>query len=167
MMSTIPPAHSRVRDLIALAASLVLCFAVAGLGAYWIEQGRGPWYDGLRKPAWNPPSWIFGPIWTVLYASMAVAAWLVWRRRGLAGAWLPLSLFGLQLALNLAWSGIFFALRRPGMAFGEILLLWAAILATLLAFGGISRRAAGLLAPYLAWVTFAAALNFAIWRLNP
>ena len=98
---------------------------------------------------------------------MAVAAWLVWRRRGLAGAWASLSLFGLQLALNLAWTGLFFALRRPGWAFGEILLLWVSILATLLLFGRISRLAAGLLAPYLAWVTFAAALNFAIWRLNP
>src|SRR2546429_635093 len=114
-MLTIPPTRSRVRDLIALAASLALCFAVAGLRAYWTAQGLGPWYDGLRKPAWNPPSWVFGPVWTVLYASMAVAAWLVWRRRGLAAAWLPLSLFGLQLALNVAWSGIFFALRRPGM----------------------------------------------------
>ena len=151
----------------ALATSLVICFAVAGLGSYWTSQGLGPWYDGLRKPSWTPPSWIFGPVWTILYASMAVAAWLVWRRRGLAGARLPLSLFGVQLALNLAWSGIFFAMRRPGLAFGEILLLWMAILATSLAFGGISRRAAGLLAPYLAWVTFAAALNFAIWRLNP
>jgi tryptophan-rich sensory protein len=97
---------------------------------------------------------------------MAVAAWLVWRR-GHAGARLPLILFAVQLTLNLAWSGLFFALRRPGLAFGEILLLWAAILATLLAFGRVSRLAAGLLAPYLAWVTFAAALNFAIWRLNP
>lgn len=97
---------------------------------------------------------------------MAAAVWLVWRRRGAVQVRLPLALFGLQLALNLAWSGLFFGLRRPGLACGEILLLWAAILATLLAFGRVSRLAAGLLAPYLAWVTFAAALNFAIWRLN-
>jgi tryptophan-rich sensory protein len=98
---------------------------------------------------------------------MAVAAWLVWKCRDRAGIGLPLSLFGLQLALNLAWPGIFFALRRPGPAFGEIILLWATILASLVAFGRVSRRASGLLAPYLVWVTFAAALNLAIWRLNP
>ena len=98
---------------------------------------------------------------------MAVAAWLVWRRRGAHRVAFPLGLFGLQLALNLAWSGLFFALRRPGPAFGEIVLLWAAILATLLAFGRISRSGGLLLVPYLAWVSYAAALNFAIWRLNP
>ena len=135
-MSATPVAYSMVRDLIALTTSLATCFAVAGLGGYWTSLGLGPWYDSLRKPTWTAPNWIFGPVWTLLYASMAVAAWLVWRKRGLAGARLPLSLFGLQLALNLAWSGIFFALRRPGSAFGEILLLWATILATLLAFRG-------------------------------
>ena len=161
-----PAARSPVRDVIALVACLAACFAVAGLGGSWTSLGLGPWYDGLRKPSWQPPAWVFGPVWTALYASMAVAAWLVWRR-GPARARLPLALFGLQLALNLAWSGLFFALRHPGLTFGEILLLWAAILATMLAFGRISRLAAGLLAPYLAWVTFAAALNLAIWRLNP
>ena len=165
-MSATPVARSMARDLIALATSLAACFAVAGLGGYWTSLGLGPWYDGLRKPWWTAPDWLFGPVWTLLYASMAIAAWLVWRKRGLAGIGVPLSLFALQLALNLAWSGIFFALRRPGLAFGEILLLWAAILATLLAFGRVSPGAAGLFAPYLAWVTFAAALNFAIWRLN-
>ena len=139
---------------------------MAGLGGYWTSLGLGPWYDGLRKPPWTPPNRVFGPVWTALYASMAVAAWLVWRRRGTHGS--P-SLWGssaLQLALNLAWTGLFFALRRPGLAFGEIVLLWAAILATLLAFGRVSRWAALLMAPYLAWVSYAAALNFAIWRLN-
>jgi translocator protein len=97
---------------------------------------------------------------------MAVAAWIVWRRREEIGINLALSLFGLQLALNLAWTGIFFALRRPGLAFGEIVLLWATILATLVVFGRIDRWASGLLAPYLAWVTFAATLNLDIWRLN-
>jgi benzodiazapine receptor len=165
-MTQIPAVRSPVRDLTALVGSLALCFAVAGLGGYWTSLGLGPWYDGLRKPTWRPPAWVFGPVWTILYAMMAVAAWLVWRRRGPARAWLPLSLFGLQLALNLAWSGLFFGLRRPGLAFGGIVLLWVAILVTLLAFGRISRLAAGLLAPYLAWVTFATALNFAIWRMN-
>lgn len=165
-MTSIPATRSPVRDLTALAASLALCFAVAALGGYWTVLGLGPWYEGLRKPSWTPPNWVFGPVWTVLYASMAVAAWLVWRRQGLSQARLPLGLFGLQLALNLAWSGLFFALRRPGLAFGEVLMLWATILATLLAFGRISRVAGWLLAPYLAWVTFAAALDLAIWGLN-
>jgi tryptophan-rich sensory protein len=120
----------------------------------------------LLKPAWNPPAWVFGPVWTVLYLMMAVAAWLVWRRRGFAGAPWALGLFVLQLALNTLWSAIFFGLRRPGVAAIEILLLWLAILATLIAFAPVSRLAAILLAPYLAWVTFAAVLNFTIWRMN-
>jgi benzodiazapine receptor len=166
-MDPIDTSRNPPRDLTALVASLVLCFAVAGVGGYWTSLGLGPWYDGLRKPSWTPPNRIFGPVWTVLYASMAVAAWLVWRRRGAQRVALPLGLFGLQLALNLAWSGLFFALRRPGLAFGEVVPLWAAILATLLSFGRVSRWAALLMVPYLAWVAYAAALNFAIWRLNP
>ena len=106
-------ARSPVRDLLALAACLGLCFTVAGLGGYWTSLGLGPWYGGLRKPPWQPPAWVFGPVWTVLYASMAVAAWLVWRRRESARVRLPLALFGLQLALNLAWSGLFFGLEVP------------------------------------------------------
>jgi tryptophan-rich sensory protein len=159
--------RNTMRDIPALAASLVLCFSAAGLGGYWTSLGLGPWYDGLRKPSWTPPNRVFGPVWTILYTSMAIAAWLVWRRRRTHSVVLPLGLFGLQLALNLAWSGLFFALGRPGPAFGEVVLLWAAILATLVAFGRVSRSAAGLLAPYLAWVAYAAALNFTIWRLNP
>ena len=166
-MTTIPATRNTVRDIMALAASLALCFAVAGLGGYWTGMGLGPWYDGLHKPPWTPPKGIFGPVWTLLYISMAVAAWMVWRERSRVRIGLPLSFFALQLIMNLAWTGIFFALRRPGLAFGEIVLLWATILATLVVFGRISRLAASLLAPYLAWVTFAAALNFAIWRLNP
>lgn len=121
MTSTTVASRNSIRDTTALAASLVLCFAVAGLGGYWTSLGLGPWYDGLRKPPWTPPNRVFGPVWTVLYASMAIAAWLVWRQRRTPPVALPLGLFGLQLALNLAWSGLFFALRRPGWAFGEIL----------------------------------------------
>jgi benzodiazapine receptor len=165
-MRTIPAAPSRWRDFTALLAFLATCFAVAGLGGYWTSLGLGPWYDGLRQPSWSPPNRVFGPVWTLLYASMAVAAWLVWRQ-GCAEARVPLAWFGVQLALNLAWTGLFFALRRPGPAFAEIILLWAVILATTVAFGRVSRLAAGLLAPYLAWVAYAAALNFALWRLNP
>ena len=121
------------------------------------------WYPALIKPAWAPPAWIFGPVWTLLYLAMGVAAWGVWRRRGWSP---PLALWLVQLTLNAAWTPIFFGLRETGWAFAEIVLLWLAIAATLIAFAKVARWSAWLLAPYLAWVTFAAALNFAIWRLN-
>ena len=109
---------------------------------------------------------MFGPVWTVLYAMMAVAAWLVWRDKGLAGARLPLALFGVQLALNAAWSWLFFGFRMPGVAFAELVALCLAIVATVAAFWRTVPVAAWLMVPYLAWCTFAAALNFALWRLN-
>jgi benzodiazapine receptor len=157
---------SRPRQILVLLALFVVCFAVAGLGGYWTSTSLARWYVGLRKPAWNPPSSVFGPVWTFLYAAMAVAAWLVWRRTGLARGKLPLLLFAVQLLLNLAWSGLFFGLRRPDLAFLDIVLLWLAILATLLSFRTAGRGAAALMLPYLLWVSFAATLNFAIWRLN-
>ena len=127
----------------------------------------GEWYASLKKPSWNPPPWIFAPVWSTLYAMMAVAAWLVWKRGGFSTQRRPLALFLAQLALNALWTPLFFGLHRPGLAFVEILLLWLAIAATLLAFRPVNRAAAWLLAPYLAWVSFAAALNFSLWRLNP
>ncbi len=126
----------------------------------------GEWYASLRKPSWNPPGWIFGPVWTALYAMMAVAAWLVWRRGGFAAQRRPLGWFLAQLALNAAWTPLFFGLHWPGVAFAEIVLLWLAIVATLAAFRRVSRTATLLLVPYLLWVTFATVLNFTLWRLN-
>ncbi len=126
----------------------------------------GAWYAGLNKPAWNPPGWIFGPVWTALYTLMAVSAWLVWRDGGFRSRRRPLGLFVTQLALNAAWTVLFFGLHSPGIAFAEIVALWLAIAATLATFWPLNRPAAWLLAPYLAWVSFAAALNFALWRLN-
>jgi tryptophan-rich sensory protein len=142
---------------------LVACFAAAALGGFFMP---GEWYSSLQKPSWNPPGWIFGPVWTALYTMMAVAAWLVWKRGGFTAQRRPLTTFLVQLALNAAWTPLFFGLHRPGLAFAEILLLWLAIIATLAAFRRVSRIAAWLLVPYLAWVSFAAALNFALWRLN-
>jgi translocator protein len=142
---------------------LALCFAVAWFGA---QFQPGDWYRELAKPGFTPPDWIFGPVWTVLYAMMGVAAWLVWRDHGIAGAPMALGLFAVQLALNGLWSFIFFGLQRPGLAFLEILLLWAAVLATLGAFRHLQPLAGWLLLPYLLWVSFAAMLNLAIWRLN-
>lgn len=142
-----------------LVVFLALVFAVAGLGA---QFGPDEWFAALQKPSWNPPNWVFAPVWTTLYAMMAVAAWLVWR----TGARAPLAWWLVQLALNAAWSWLFFGLHRPDLAFADILVLWLAIAATIVAFAPVSRTAALLLVPYLAWVTFATALNGAIWRLD-
>jgi translocator protein len=153
-----------IRSSLALASWLVLCFSAASLGAFFMP---GEWYASLKKPSWNPPSWIFGPVWIALYTMMAVAAWLVWKRGGFAVHRRALTWFLVQLALNALWTPLFFGLRRPDLAFGEILLLWVAISATSLAFRPAHRTAVWLLAPYLAWVSFAAVLNFTLWRLNP
>lgn len=158
--------RSPLAQAIGLVVAIVICFAAAGLGAAATTPEIRGWYASIAKPAWNPPDWIFGPVWTLLYLMMAVAAWLVWRRAGFAGAKLPLALFAIQLALNSLWSVLFFGLHNPGAAAVEIVLLWGTILATLIAFRRRSRWAGGLLVPYLAWVSFASALNFTIWRLN-
>ena len=142
-------------------------FTAAAIGGTATSRAVRDWYPTLVKPAWNPPAWLFGPVWTVLYIAMAVAAWLVWRRVGWAGARLALTLFMVQLTLNAAWSIIFFGLRNPGAAFAEVVVLWAAILGTLVLFWQVSVPAGILFIPYLAWVSFATVLNFAIWRLNP
>jgi tryptophan-rich sensory protein len=122
------------------------------------------WYRTLDKPSWTPPDYVFGPVWTILYILMAVAAWLVCRPAGFKAAAVPLTLFGFQLLLNVAWSWIFFKLHQPGWAFFEITLLWIAILATIASALRHSKTAAWLLVPYLAWVSFAAVLNYAIWQ---
>ena len=158
-----PAQRFNVRLAFALACWLVLSFSAASLGAFFMP---GEWYATLKKPSWNPPDWIFGPVWSALYTMMAVAAWLVWKRGGFAAQRRPLTLFLVQLALNALWTPLFFGLHRPGLAFVEIVMLWLAIAATLAAFRPVSRPAAWLLVPYLAWVSFAAVLNFTLWRLN-
>lgn len=154
------------KDALALVASLTVCLVAADLGAWFTFQSLGTWYAELKKPGFQPPDWIFGPVWTALYLSMAVAAWLVWRARGQTPAFYPLLLFAMQLSLNVAWSYTFFYLRRPELALADLILLWLAIVATILAFWHSSRIAGWLLAPYLLWVSFAAALNYSIWTLN-
>jgi tryptophan-rich sensory protein len=154
------------RPWLGLIAFIVLCFAAAGIGSAVTTPKIDGWYADLVKPTWNPPNWSFGPVWTVLYLAMAVAAWLVWRQKGWSDAKLPLSLFAVQLALNVLWSCLFFGLEKPGLAFAEILVLWAAIAATTAAFWHRSKLAGLSFLPYLGWVTFAAVLNFTIWRLN-
>lgn len=156
-----------VRGVVSLAVALAICFGVAGLGGWMTASNIPTWYAGIAKPSWTPPNWLFGPVWSLLYAMMAVAAWRVWMRAEPGKAAAPLAIFGVQLALNLAWSGLFFSLRSPMLGLVDIAALWVAIVATIVSFGRVSRLAAGLLIPYLLWVSFAAALNLAIWRLNP
>ena len=163
MMSKSMPLKS---SMIGLIVFLVVCFAAAGIGGAVTTPKIGTWYANLVKPSWNPPNWIFGPVWSALYCCMAVAGWLVWRQDGVAGAKLPLALFGVQLALNVLWSFIFFGLENPGLAFVEAILLWAAIAATMMAFWQRSMVAGILFVPYLAWVSFASVLNLTVWRLN-
>jgi translocator protein len=145
---------------------LAICFTAAGIGGAVTTPKIATWYAALAKPDWNPPNWIFGPVWSALYFCMAVAAWLVWRQAGLQQARVPLTLFAVQLSLNVLWSFIFFGLEKPGLAFVEVLMLWAAIAATMVAFWFRSTVAGILFVPYLAWVSFASALNCTIWRLN-
>ena len=154
---------SRTRDVLGLAAFVVLCFGVSVLGGMATAPALAEWYPALKKPEWTPPGWVFGPVWTLLYPMVAVAGWLAWREgRARFG---PL-VYLLQLALNAAWPWLFFARRRPDLALVCIVALSVAILATIAAFWRLSRGAALLLVPYLAWVGFAAALNHAIWRMN-
>jgi benzodiazapine receptor len=163
MNATMHTSPSGMRRWLALAGWLLLCFAAASLGAVFMP---GDWYAALKKPAWNPPGWMFGPVWSALYMMMAVAAWLVWQRGGFAAQRRPLGFFLAQLALNALWTPLFFGLHQPGVAFAEIVLLWLAIAWTIVAFWPLHRVAAGLLVPYLAWVSFAAVLNGTLWRLN-
>ena len=151
-------------ELVAFVVFLALCVAAAATG---IVFRPGQWYANLNQPAWRPPNALFGPVWLVLYIMIATAGWLVWRQAGVAGAALPLGLYVLQLLLNATWSWLAFRRRRLDLAALDMAALWLAILATILAFQPISATAAWLLVPYLAWVSFALALNVKLWRLNP
>lgn len=149
-----------------LVVFVVVCLGAAGLGAAWTNTSVASWYSTLEKPSWNPPNWVFGPVWTCLYLAMAVSAWLVWRQQGMVGVRTPLLIFTGQLILNTAWSFLFFGLRNPGLALVDVVLLWLSILATILTFRRVSTWAAALLVPYLAWVSFATVLNWTLWRMN-
>jgi benzodiazapine receptor len=143
----------------------VVCFGAAWLGSRFTRPALVPWYASLAKPAWTPPNWVFGPAWTILFALMAVAAWMVWRQSGFLSV--AMALFALQLLLNVAWSALFFGMKSPAAGMVEIVILWLAILATTIVFWRFNRVAGWLFVPYLAWVAYAASLNFAIWRMNP
>lgn len=154
-----------MRNAISLLTSLALVFVVAYLGSQGSMIGLQSWYMTARKPVWNPPSWVFAPVWTVLYLLMGIAAWMIWRSDH-EGRSRALILFAIQLALNGLWSWIFFAWHQPGFAFYELIVLWIAIALTLVAFWRVRRTAGWLLVPYLCWVSFAGALNYTIWKMN-
>ena len=171
-----PPSSPRNYSALALAGFLAATFLVAGVSTTFTLPSIPTWYAALAKPSFNPPNQIFGPVWTLLYTLMAIAAWLVWRlpdvpfRRGGTGVLgirrVALFWFGVQLALNFLWSFVFFGHHRIGLAMAEIVFLWVAVAGTMLLFFRLSRPAGWMFVPYLAWVSFAAVLNFAIWRLN-
>lgn len=152
-----------MRTWLALALWIAVTFLAATAGAIAPPDG---WYAQLVKPSWNPPSWVFGPVWTTLYLMMAVAAWLVWKETGWQRGRRPLGLYLAQLVLNFFWTIVFFGLHRPGAALVEIAVLWVLIVLTAMAFFRVRRLAGALLVPYLAWVSFASVLNFELWRLN-
>ncbi len=152
---------------IALGLFLLASFTASAIGGYATFESVRTWYPTLVKPSWNPPAAIFGPVWTLLYLLMSIAAWRVWLRREQTGARPALRLFFVSLALNALWSVLFFGLHRPGLALLEVVLFWGTLVLIQLRFARLDRVAGWLWAPYVAWVSFATVLNAAIWRLNP
>jgi len=157
----------KLNNSLKLIIALIIPQIIGIIGALFTMPSINGWYSSLAKPALNPPNWIFGPVWTLLFILMGVAAYLVWRqgfdRKEVKVA---LGIFIFQLFLNLFWSIIFFGIHNPAVAFTEIISLWSAILALILAFYQVSRTSAYLLIPYILWVSFAAYLNYAIWQLS-
>lgn len=151
------------RSLLALAGWIAIAFSASITAVFVSTEG---WYAALNKPTWNPPPWLFGPVWSTLYIAMGVSAWLVWRQGGWSQQRHRLTLFLVQWLLNALWTPLFFGLHWIGVAVLEILVLWVAIVATIASFARVSQVAAALLVPYLAWVSFATFLTFTLWRLN-
>lgn len=159
--------ENRISSWAVLAGFIALCLGVGSAGGWITARSVAEWYPALAKPEWTPPNSIFGPVWTALYIMMAFAAWLVWRKDArFAGVRVALILFFVQLALNFLWSFLFFGLKAPGTALVGIVALFLVLILTIWAFFQQSRWAGIIMLPYLAWVGFATALNFAIWRLN-
>jgi benzodiazapine receptor len=163
-MSHTPTSTSH--QVIGLVGWLFASFVTGALVGFASINASG-FYGQLVQPAWAPPAWLFGPVWSVLFVLMGISAWLVWRQHGFGGAGAALKLYGAQLVANALWTWLFFAWRLGDVAFAEIALLWLLIAATIVLFWRLHRLAALLLVPYLAWVSFAAALNFSLLRLNP
>jgi tryptophan-rich sensory protein len=150
-----------------LLISILIPVLVGAISGFFTMSGVNGWYAVANKPWFNPPNWIFAPVWTALYVLMGIALFLVWRSDAdKAIKQTAIALFAIQLTLNFFWSIIFFKLQQPGWAFSEIILMWVMILLTILWFGKISSPAAWLLVPYISWVSFASVLNYYVWRLN-
>ena len=156
----------KIKQIIGLVAWLAVSFIAAAIGRAASIQA-GPFYSQLVRPEWAPPPGLFGPVWTVLYALMGIAAWLIWRVGGFRAARTALTLFLVQLVVNALWSWLFFGWHLGALAFADIVLLWVLIVATLFAFWRIRPLAGALLIPYLLWVSFASVLNYSVWQLNP
>jgi benzodiazapine receptor len=155
------------RSLLSLAVFLSVTLMAAFIGSRLTDTNNDSWYAGLDKPPFNPPGWVFGVVWPVLYVLMAVAAWLGWRRGPeKTEVKTATTLYGIQLALNVLWTGVFFAAREPFVALVEIVVLWAAIFAWMRQSGKLDGRTPWMILPYLAWTSFAALLNASIWWLN-
>ncbi|GMV90420.1 MAG: TspO and MBR [Candidatus Hydrogenedentota bacterium] len=161
-----PKSNQAMRAALALAGFLALSYGVAAVGGIATSSSVNTWYTQIEKPSWTPPGSVIGTVWSVLYFLMALAAWLVYLRGGVRANTKPLGLWAVQLALNLAWSFLFFGLRNPGAALVELALLWIAIAATTVAFARVRTSAMILMLPYLAWVTFAGFLNATVWLMN-
>jgi tryptophan-rich sensory protein len=157
---------STARQIAGVAGWLLVSFAAAAVGAVASIEAKS-FYAQLLRPDWAPPSSLFAPVWSALYLLMALSAWLVWRSAGFRQGRVALVLFLNQLAVNALWSWLFFAWHQGALAFAEILVLWALIVATMIAFWRHSALASALLLPYLCWVTYATALTLSVWRLNP
>jgi len=157
---------SPARDYTALALFIALNVAISALGGWATAGSVGTWYLTLDKPPFNPPNWIFAPVWSALYLMIAIAGWRAWRRSAGAQRRLALTAYAVQLALNLSWSFVFFGARLIGPALAVIAALLVAIVANAFLFWRIDRAAGALLLPYAAWVSFATLLNAALWRLN-
>ena len=165
-MQKTPVQNSARHQTLGLAGWLLLTFAAAAIGGF-ASASAGSFYAQLVRPTWAPPGWLFGPVWSALYLLMGLSAWLVWRLHGWQGARSALMLFVAQLAVNALWTWLFFVWQHGAAAFVEIIVLWALIVATVILFYRLHRLAALLLLPYLAWVSFACALTYATWQLNP
>ena len=158
--------ESRLRQWLALPVAILICLAVSGLGAVATDAGPGSWYDGLEKAGWNPPAWVFAPVWTALYITLGIALWIIWKAPDSPGRRRALIFFLVQLGLNLAWSWIFFGLQMPLAALVDLVILIGAIVATLRAAWWDAPFASLVMLPYLGWCSFALTLNAAVVILN-
>ncbi|MEO7446434.1 MAG: TspO/MBR family protein [Ferruginibacter sp.] len=155
-----------MKKILPLALAILIPVAIGAVSGLFTTEAIGGWYRTIVKPSFNPPNWIFGPVWTLLYILMGIASWLVWKQGKNKDVKPALTLYAIQLILNFSWSFIFFYLEQPGWAFAEIIVLWVMILLTIFAFSKHSKTAAWLMVPYISWVSFASLLNFSIWHLN-